>query len=65
MRLLTYDLPVLRPVVLPADEGTFLCAGGGIAPREEAVPEIEGRVDGRDDGVVVAAGLVEVLPAND
>lgn len=65
MKLFTYDLPALLPIVLP-DEGAFLCAGGGgIAPREEAVPEIDGRVDGRDDRVVVAAGLVEVLLAND
>lgn len=65
MRLLTYDLPAPFPIVLAADEGTFLCTGGGIVAREEAVPEIEGRVDGRDDVVVVAAGLFEVLPAND
>jgi hypothetical protein len=52
-------------VVLPAEEGTFLCVGGAIVPRVETVPDTEGRGAGRVELVVVVVGLLVVLPAND
>lgn len=60
---MTYALPEFLPTVLLADESTFLCDGGAIVLRVELIPGIEGRGAGRD--VVVAVGLVKVLPASD
>jgi len=62
---MTYALPTPLPTVLPVDESTFLCVGGGIEPRAEVVPEIDGRGAGRVEVAAVVIGRVEVLPASD
>jgi hypothetical protein len=53
---MTYALPTPLPTVLPVDESTFLCVGGGIEPRAEVVPEIDGRGAGRVEVAAVVRG---------